>query len=142
MENIKKEKKTNCLSCHVSDPHLVPGRSSSWPQTKSCFRPCCCLMCFIPTKLFIEILHLLFQTSWAWTVPSLLFLLLLNFPSSSPYENGLARTPPMGWLAWERFRCNTDCENDPHNCIRYVSEGAVGNVLFCWLGMFARKTGQ
>jgi hypothetical protein len=19
-------------------------------------------------------------------------------------ENGLARTPPMGWLAWERFR--------------------------------------
>ncbi|XP_047497548.1 alpha-N-acetylgalactosaminidase-like [Penaeus chinensis] len=32
-------------------------------------------------------------------------------------ENGLARTPPMGWLAWERFRCNTDCENDPHNCI-------------------------
>lgn len=35
-------------------------------------------------------------------------------------ENGLARTPPMGWLAWERFRCNTDCVNDPHNCIRYV----------------------
>lgn len=33
-------------------------------------------------------------------------------------ENGLARTPPMGWLAWERFRCNTDCENDPDNCIR------------------------
>ena len=32
-------------------------------------------------------------------------------------ENGLARTPPMGWLAWERFRCNTDCENDPENCI-------------------------
>jgi alpha-N-acetylgalactosaminidase len=32
-------------------------------------------------------------------------------------DNGLATTPPMGWLAWERFRCNTDCENDPHNCI-------------------------
>ncbi|XP_063979811.1 alpha-N-acetylgalactosaminidase [Diachasmimorpha longicaudata] len=32
-------------------------------------------------------------------------------------ENGLARTPPMGWLAWERFRCNTDCKNDPDNCI-------------------------
>ena len=58
---------------------------------------------------------------------------------SSSLDNGLARTPPMGWLAWEReknnilqtmkskiqfealnvdrFRCNTDCENDPHNCI-------------------------
>lgn len=35
-------------------------------------------------------------------------------------DNGLAKTPPMGWLSWERFRCNTDCENDPDNCIRYV----------------------
>lgn len=33
-------------------------------------------------------------------------------------DNGLAKTPPMGWLAWERFRCNTDCKNDPENCIR------------------------
>ncbi|KAF1676037.1 Alpha-N-acetylgalactosaminidase, partial [Pygoscelis papua] len=32
-------------------------------------------------------------------------------------ENGLARTPPMGWLAWERFRCNVDCRADPRNCI-------------------------
>ncbi|KAL7635616.1 UNVERIFIED_CONTAM: hypothetical protein RMT77_013433 [Armadillidium vulgare] len=32
-------------------------------------------------------------------------------------DNGLALTPPMGWLAWERFRCNTDCQNDPDNCI-------------------------
>lgn len=35
-------------------------------------------------------------------------------------ENGLLRTPPMGWLAWERFRCNTDCDEDPKNCIRCV----------------------
>ncbi|XP_048355642.1 alpha-N-acetylgalactosaminidase isoform X1 [Sphaerodactylus townsendi] len=32
-------------------------------------------------------------------------------------ENGLMRTPPMGWLAWERFRCNIDCKTDPQNCI-------------------------
>ncbi|KAK4830202.1 hypothetical protein QYF61_009269 [Mycteria americana] len=32
-------------------------------------------------------------------------------------ENGLALTPPMGWLAWERFRCNVDCRADPRNCI-------------------------
>ena len=25
----------------------------------------------------------------------------------------------VGWMAWERFRCNVDCVNDPHNCIRY-----------------------
>ena len=33
-------------------------------------------------------------------------------------ENGLARTPPLGWLTWERFRCNTDCAADPEHCIR------------------------
>ena len=36
-------------------------------------------------------------------------------------DNGLARTPPMGWMTWERFRCNTDCKEDPENCIRYIS---------------------
>ena len=47
-----------------------------------------------------------------------LCLAVLSFVKFSVgLDNGLARTPPMGWLAWERFRCNTDCENDPHNCI-------------------------
>jgi alpha-N-acetylgalactosaminidase len=32
-------------------------------------------------------------------------------------ENGLARTPPMGWLAWERFICQVDCELYPNDCI-------------------------
>ena len=35
-------------------------------------------------------------------------------------DNGLALTPPMGWLTWERFRCNIDCKADPENCIRLV----------------------
>ncbi|CAG9571827.1 unnamed protein product [Danaus chrysippus] len=66
----------------------------------------------------------------------------------SGLDNGLALTPPMGWLAWERFRCNTDCKNDPDNCISdrlfrtmtdiLVAEGyaAAGyeyvNVDDCW----------
>ncbi|XP_006633099.2 alpha-galactosidase A isoform X1 [Lepisosteus oculatus] len=32
-------------------------------------------------------------------------------------DNGLALTPPMGWLHWERFVCNVDCGSDPENCI-------------------------
>ncbi|XP_048370346.1 alpha-galactosidase A [Sphaerodactylus townsendi] len=32
-------------------------------------------------------------------------------------ENGLARTPPMGWLHWERFLCQIDCSHDPRQCI-------------------------
>ncbi|XP_047735992.1 alpha-N-acetylgalactosaminidase [Hyalella azteca] len=48
---------------------------------------------------------------------SSLALLVLIVLGVSALENGLARTPPMGWLAWQRFRCNTDCQNDPNNCI-------------------------
>jgi hypothetical protein len=44
--------------------------------------------------------------------------LLLAVPVANSLDNGLARTPPMGWNAWERFRCNIDCDNDPDNCIR------------------------
>ena len=32
-------------------------------------------------------------------------------------DNGLARTPPMGWLSWERFGCNTNCGDFPDSCI-------------------------
>lgn len=35
-------------------------------------------------------------------------------------DNGLGLTPPMGWLTWERFRCNMDCDRDPDNCIRLI----------------------
>jgi len=43
---------------------------------------------------------------------------LASFEITAALENGLARTPPMGWLAWQRFRCNIDCDNDPNNCVR------------------------
>lgn len=36
-------------------------------------------------------------------------------------ENGLALTPPMGWMSWQRFRCITDCDSHPEECIRQVS---------------------
>lgn len=52
--------------------------------------------------------------SWYYT-----WLLLVGFLGRVIHslDNGLARTPPMGWLSWERFGCNTDCENDPDDCI-------------------------
>ena len=49
----------------------------------------------------------------------LLVCLVLVWVPSMALDNGLARTPPMGWLSWERFRCNTDCTNYPEDCIRY-----------------------
>uniref|UniRef100_UPI00398EA61F alpha-N-acetylgalactosaminidase-like n=1 Tax=Pristiophorus japonicus TaxID=55135 RepID=UPI00398EA61F len=47
----------------------------------------------------------------------LVSLVLLLVRCGQSLDNGLMRTPPMGWLAWERFRCNIDCDNDPENCI-------------------------
>lgn len=49
---------------------------------------------------------------------SLLSLSLLCLvPLVQSNGNGLAQTPPMGWMAWERFRCDQDCKEDPENCI-------------------------
>ncbi|CAH2055800.1 unnamed protein product, partial [Iphiclides podalirius] len=86
------------------------------------------------------------MASWRSCLWTVFVLCLLG--TISGLDNGLALTPPMGWLAWERFRCNTDCKNDPDNCISdrlfrtmtdiLVSEGyaAAGyeyiNVDDCW----------
>ncbi|SPP81611.1 alpha-N-acetylgalactosaminidase [Drosophila guanche] len=45
------------------------------------------------------------------------WIIILLSTTCYSLDNGLAKTPPMGWLSWERFRCNTDCVNDPDNCI-------------------------
>lgn len=46
-----------------------------------------------------------------------LFILVSLHDLVLSLDNGVARTPPMGWLTWERFMCNTDCKRDPENCI-------------------------
>lgn len=32
-------------------------------------------------------------------------------------RNSLSRTPPMGWMSWVAFGCNTDCSTDAGSCI-------------------------
>ncbi|XP_046575089.1 LOW QUALITY PROTEIN: alpha-N-acetylgalactosaminidase-like [Haliotis rubra] len=44
-------------------------------------------------------------------------------------NNGLARTPPMGFLSWERFRCNLDCKNDPENCVSEHLYKSIADVM-------------
>lgn len=54
----------------------------------------------------------------------LFFLTVLNVflvITVESLDNGLAIQPPMGWMAWERFRCNINCTEDPDNCIRWVA---------------------
>lgn len=47
-------------------------------------------------------------------------LLLTVVRSTVSLDNGLAMTPPMGWMSWERFRCITDCQQRPNECIRWI----------------------
>jgi len=45
---------------------------------------------------------------------------------SAPLDNGLGRTPPMGWMSWERYRCVIDCKTWPNSCINedlYINAG-------------------
>lgn len=44
-------------------------------------------------------------------------MLSLLFSLSISLDNGLALTPPMGWMAWEQFRCTTSCFWHPKTCI-------------------------
>lgn len=49
-------------------------------------------------------------------------------------DNGLARTPTMGWLHWERFMCNLDCQEEPDACIRYETlSGPFSFCVFVWV---------
>ena len=51
---------------------------------------------------------------------SVLLVLAAAVLGAHALDNGLALTPPMGWLSWQRYRCNTDCTNQPTECIRSV----------------------
>ncbi|XP_033646280.1 alpha-N-acetylgalactosaminidase-like [Asterias rubens] len=60
---------------------------------------------------------------------AVLFFTLSSLSLVEGLDNGLARTPPMGWNSWERFRCNIDCENDPKNCISEVLYREMADAL-------------
>ncbi|KAM6143978.1 alpha-galactosidase A [Erethizon dorsatum] len=46
-----------------------------------------------------------------------LALVLCGVLEARALNNGLARTPTMGWLHWERFMCNLNCQEEPDSCI-------------------------
>lgn len=82
---------------------------------------------------------------------SILTILLLQTVLVVSLNNGVALTPPMGWLSWAKFMCQVDCVNYPTTCInqqlytdmadKLVSDGylAAGytqvNIDDCWPAM-------
>jgi Alpha galactosidase A len=58
----------------------------------------------------------------------LFFGVSMFFGSSRCLENGLALTPPMGWLSWERFGCQINCTVWPDSCVSeklYLIQGRL-----------------
>ncbi|XP_028968951.1 alpha-N-acetylgalactosaminidase [Galendromus occidentalis] len=51
------------------------------------------------------------------SVPALMLAVFGPVQEGSAWRNGLAKTPPMGWLSWERFLCEVDCKKYPDSCI-------------------------
>ncbi|KAJ3649625.1 hypothetical protein Zmor_021356 [Zophobas morio] len=47
----------------------------------------------------------------------ILVSIITSLSSVQTLDNGLALTPPMGWMHWQRFRCLVDCEAYPDECI-------------------------
>ena len=82
---------------------------------------------------------------------------ILGFQDAVALDNGLALTPPMGWLSWERFGCQINCTAYPDTCIHellylnqaylLVSQGyrdagyKYVNIDDCWSEM-ERKDGK
>ncbi|CAG9798318.1 unnamed protein product [Chironomus riparius] len=48
---------------------------------------------------------------------SIIIIFCIYISIAQALDNGLAKTPPMGWMSWERFRCITDCDKYPDECI-------------------------
>lgn len=71
-----------------------------------------------------------------------------------PGPNGLAKTPPMGWMSWEIFRCEVNCTTHPDACIDHnlyermtdhiASDGYLEagynqvSIDDCWANKFSR----
>ncbi|CAL8082615.1 unnamed protein product [Calicophoron daubneyi] len=52
----------------------------------------------------------------AWATVICLIFLLMTYEVDT-LDNGLALRPPMGWMSWQRFRCQTDCSRYPDDCL-------------------------
>ena len=63
------------------------------------------------------------------TLPVLLLAFFRAAPPTTALSNGRALTPPMGFISWQRFRCNVDCVHDPDNCISERLFKSIANAM-------------
>ncbi|MEU9289087.1 alpha-galactosidase [Streptomyces sp. NPDC048275] len=75
-------------------------------------------------------------------------LVLRAAPSAQALENGLARTPPMGWNDWNAFGCNVTEQLVKQTADHLVSSGLKDagyqyvNIDDCWMSKARNSAGQ
>lgn len=47
-----------------------------------------------------------------------LLFLIFSLDKVDLLENGLARTPPMGWMSWGYYMCGVKCEDAEDKCLK------------------------
>ena len=45
------------------------------------------------------------------------FLVVVAVFAAAHGNDSFAKTPPMGWMSWQTFRCQVDCESHPDGCV-------------------------
>lgn len=48
----------------------------------------------------------------------LLFIAAMCLDFVQLLNNGLALTPPMGWMSWGYYMCGVECETVPEKCLK------------------------
>ena len=66
----------------------------------------------------------LFRDSHTLTMKKLLVFALLAVPISHALDNGLAKTPPMGWNSWNKFSCNVS-----EDLVRSIADAIVSSGM-------------
>lgn len=64
------------------------------------------------------------RENWVGRVPyAVLPIVLLGVIRATPHDNGLARTPPMGWNSWNHFGCDVSAQLIKETADAMVSSG-------------------
>lgn len=66
---------------------------------------------------FFLLLEPIFELKMTALSVAILLLVVYISTTTNALDNGLAMTPPMGWMSWERFTCQIDCYYQPTICI-------------------------
>ncbi|CAB3226159.1 unnamed protein product [Arctia plantaginis] len=62
--------------------------------------------------------------------PILIFIFIFSLNQVDLLENGVARTPPMGWMSWGYYMCSIKCERESDKCLNEQLIMSVADTFY------------